>query len=338
MAAEAVRKHIPWKTGSYQSDTGSLGNSVAGHEAFGAWRGRPDQVVVYFITGPTWQRLTTSNLYSLYKNTKYGDNASVVAIGFFPYDNTSTLAAAARGDYDNYYSEIGRKLVEGGLSNCYLRLAWEMNGGYQWQGTKDAQHAADYRTAWQRMVTRIRQAGWRGKTVFCTQVLQQLGTVGPDMCYPGDEYVDVIGPDWYDQGPPGDPVARFNERRDGLYGGWWLADFCRAGAQRLDSSPGAGVLTTATDAKTYCVPEWALRNPDYPEANGGPTRGSGGDSPYFIRAMFEFLMEVEESGVHVEFEAYFNKDNSPTEAHKLVQGAYPFPEAAREYQRLFGGG
>lgn len=327
---------LPWKSGSYQSDTGSLGNNVKGHDLWGEWRGRTDALGLYFITGDTWSRLTDTSLWGLYKGSKYANETTCISIGFFPYDNTSTMAQAAAGEFDAHYVKMGKKMMENNLEKCYLRPAWEYNGGYQWQGTANAEEAANYRKAWQRMVTIIRAQGWKGKTVFCMQVLQQLGTVTPNMCYPGDDYVDVIGPDWYDQGSSGDPVARFAGRRDGEFGARYWAEFCRAGAERLDSSP-EGVMTTNTKAKTYCIPEWGLRNDDYPRPNGDRT-GNGGDSPYYIRAMYEFLMDVHNSGITVEFESYFNKDHNIRESHKIVQGLHDFSNAAREYQRLFGGG
>ena len=108
-----------------------------------------------------------------------------------------------------------------------------------------------------------------------------------DNLWPGDEYVDIVGSQYYDRCPPvpaGDRYA-FEARLDAR------------SFSNNPAGPRAWLEYARSKGKPWAVPEWGI---------GGPREGCaepGIDNPYFIRKMYEFFWN---NAADIAFEAYFN--------------------------------
>ncbi|MGW0735685.1 glycoside hydrolase family 26 protein [Streptomyces sp. NPDC002851] len=151
------------------------------------------------------------------------------------------LRAGASGEFDQHFEKLARRLVDLGVPDTVIVLGWEMNGiTYTHRCGPDPQAWKAY---WKRIVTAMRSVpGGQFRFDFAP-------SRGPDavpwtLCYPGDDVVDIIGMDAYDQ-PPGET---FEEQVRGPYGLQHQVDFAKA------------------HGKAISYPEWGLfRNGDNPE-------------------------------------------------------------------------
>lgn len=148
------------------------------------------------------------------------------------------IQQGARGDFDDHYRKLATHLVKLGIPDTVIVLGWEMNGTtYTQRCGPDPQ---GWKTYWNRIVTAMRSVpGQKFRFDFTPNR-------GPDdipwtQCYPGDDTVDIVGMDSYDQ-PPGDT---FEDQVKGPYGLQAQVDFA------------------AAHKKQISYPEWGLfRNGD----------------------------------------------------------------------------
>ena len=107
---------------------------------------------------------------------------------------SSTLVAAAAGDYNSRFYGLGELLVKDGLSNTIIALGREMNGAwYEWSERRAPSSEPDaYIRAWRQIVTTMRSVpGQHFKFVW---TLYPTNTAVADS-WPGGAYVDYIGTD-----------------------------------------------------------------------------------------------------------------------------------------------
>lgn len=151
------------------------------------------------------------------------------------------LRAGARGDFDEHFKTLGHRLVRMGVPDTVLVLGWEMNGTtYTHRCGPDPDAWKAY---WKRIVSTMRDV--RGQR-FLFDFAPNRGTddIPWTQCYPGDDVVDIIGMDSYDQ-PPGES---FDDQVNQPYGLRHQVDFA------------------AERGKPISYPEWGLfRNGDNPE-------------------------------------------------------------------------
>ncbi|MFD5919347.1 glycoside hydrolase family 26 protein [Kitasatospora sp. NPDC058201] len=160
------------------------------------------------------------------------------------------LAQGARGDFDRHFLKLARRLVALGGADTVLTLGWEMNGVTYTHRCKP--DPAAWKTYWRRIVTVMRSVpGQRFRFDFTPN--RGLDAIPWTKCYPGDDVVDIIGMDSYDQ-PAG---ATFDDYVHEPYG---LLDQVEFAAKR---------------GKPVSYPEWGLfRN---------------GDNPEFVQRMVEWI-------------------------------------------------
>ncbi|GAA1959825.1 glycoside hydrolase family 26 protein [Kitasatospora viridis] len=171
--------------------------------------------------------------------------------GDVPDDQVADLLhQGARGAFDQHYLRLARKLVALGGGDTVLVLGWEMNG-ITYTGRCRPDPAA-WKTYWRRIVDVMRSVpGQRFRFDFTPN--RGLDDIAWTKCYPGDDVVDIIGTDNYDQ-PAG---ATFDDYVHEPYG---LEDQVEFAAKR---------------GKPVSYPEWGLfRN---------------GDNPEFVRRMVEWM-------------------------------------------------
>ncbi|MFG2132327.1 glycoside hydrolase family 26 protein [Streptomyces sp. NPDC048751] len=144
----------------------------------------------------------------------------------------------AAGEFDHHFRALAERLVRLDVPDAVLVLGWEMNGTtYTHRCGPDPEA---WKTYWNRIVTTMRAVpGQRFKFDFTPT--RGLDDVPWTQCYPGDDTVDVIGMDSYDQ-PTG---MSFDEQVREPYGLQRHVDFAKA------------------HGKPVSYPEWGLfRNGD----------------------------------------------------------------------------
>ncbi|MFF1659770.1 glycosyl hydrolase [Streptomyces sp. NPDC058255] len=106
------------------------------------------------------------------------------------------LRRAAAGAFDQHFRALARHLVDLGVPDTILVLGWEMNGiTYTHRCGPDP---ADWKTYWRRIVTVMRSVPGQ-KFTFDFAPSRGVDAVPWTECYPGDDVVDIMGMDSYDQ-------------------------------------------------------------------------------------------------------------------------------------------
>ncbi|MFF3287963.1 glycoside hydrolase family 26 protein [Streptomyces sp. NPDC003023] len=160
------------------------------------------------------------------------------------------LRAGAEGSFDKHFRTLATRLVEVGATDTVIVLGWEMNGTtYTHRCAPDPEAWKAY---WNRIVTAMRSVpGQEFRFDFAPN--RGLDAIPWTECYPGDDVVDIIGMDSYDQ-PPG---GTFDEQVNAPYGLRKQVEFA------------------AAHNKAISYPEWGLfRN---------------GDNPEYMRRMLEWI-------------------------------------------------
>lgn len=286
-------------------------------EAFEAWLGREVPYVLDFSARQTWEEIANPS-YVIDQWAASG-RRPVYSVALLPENGQSSMAAGARGENRHHFRRLAEQLVAKGQADAILRLGWEFNGDwYRWS----AHDGEEFKQYWRHTVEAMRSVPGQ-RFEFDWSVNSGPGQSGDAVTrYPGDDVVDYVGVDFYDASwaPDSYPyptpcaadcrlthqqnawTARTTEAR-GLF--FWR-DFARA------------------HGKSLTIPEWATGT--RPDGHGG------GDNPYYIRKMYEFLHDPDNN---VAYHNYFEYDGGGV-AGRLMAGQYP--EAAAAYRQLFGDG
>jgi Glycosyl hydrolase family 26 len=240
------------------------GNGCTGVKKLGEftdWFGhQPDFVLDFFDMG-SWQSMQDDAGWtvSCWARTQH---QMVFSVPMLP-GGKFTLAEGAAGQYDEQFTKIATLLVSRGYGDAVIRLGWEFNGGwYSWAAKKDPANWVAY---WQRIVTTMRAVkGAAFRFNWCAA--QGTQQIKPDSVYPGDEYVDIIGQDVYNQSwntAVTTPEQRWDELLNQAYGLKWLREFAQA------------------HNKPISIPEWGTGT--RPDGHGG------GDDAYFITQLAQWI-------------------------------------------------
>lgn len=151
------------------------------------------------------------------------------------------LRRGAAGDFDKHYRALAERLVKLKVPDTVVVLGWEMNGTtYTHRCGPDPEAWKKY---WKRIVTTMRSVpGQKFKFDFAPN--RGRDAIPWTECYPGDDVVDIVGMDSYDQ-PTG---TDFAEQVSEPYGLKKHVEFAKA------------------HGKEISYPEWGLfRNGDNEE-------------------------------------------------------------------------
>ncbi|MGA5898055.1 glycoside hydrolase family 26 protein [Streptomyces venetus] len=162
------------------------------------------------------------------------------------------LRQGAAGEFDHHFRVLAERLVDLKVPDTIIVLGWEMNGTtYTHRCGPDPEAWKKY---WNRIVTTMRSVPGQ-KFRFDFTPSRGVDAVPWTKCYPGDDTVDIIGMDSYDQ-PTG---MSFEQQVKEPYGLQDHVDFARA------------------HGKPISYPEWGLfRN---------------GDNPEYMRSMLDWMEE-----------------------------------------------
>jgi hypothetical protein len=310
----ATLSGLPWASGAASADDA----------AFAAWRGHPLDVVDTWDNRATWDEIQHPDIYGAI--TGFASFPGTLALGtaMVPGSGATlapgvTFAACARGDYDPYFRQLGRDLVALQRGQSIVRLGWEANGNwYAW----NADNAASP-TEWIQCFRHEAQAlkstapGVRIDWNMNADTKTPSTSHNPADLYPGDDVVDIVGVDFYDNWPALKTDADWSSHfLDSMWGptggpkglGAWLA-FARAHHRPLS------------------VPEWGIVH------GADPARcGCGGDNPVYVRHMHDFFAQNAQA---IAYEAYFNLGNFSGDTTFLVDPPTTSPGAAAAYATLF---
>jgi hypothetical protein len=160
------------------------------------------------------------------------------------------LRQGAEGRFDVHFRKLAERLVARRAADTVIVLGWEMNGT-TYSG-RCAPDPAAWKRYWRRIVGAVRSVpGARFRFDFAP--VRGAQAVPWPQCYPGDDVVDIIGMDSYDQ-RPGRTFSDFVHQPYGLQA---QADFA------------------AAHGKPISFPEWGLFD--------------HGDNPAYVRAMYEWF-------------------------------------------------
>ena len=219
------------------------------------------QVGHTYLAGNSWADVEGDPVVlGLWSQWRLADSARTLVLGVpmlvpneadVPDDQVAKLLAqGARGDFDQHFLKLARKLVALGGNDTVLTPGWEMNGTTYTHRCKPDPTA--WKAYWRRIVGVMRSVpGQRFRFDFTPN--RGLDAIPWTRCYPGDDVVDIIGMDSYDQ-PAG---ATFDSYVSEPYG---MQDQVEFAARR---------------GKPVSYPEWGLfRN---------------GDNPEYVRRMVEWM-------------------------------------------------
>jgi hypothetical protein len=302
-ATTSLAGAISWPSGAF------VGYGGQGLSGFADWRGAPVSKATDYIGADNWSEIEDP----AWTIAAWAADPAVVpdlSVPMWPATGGS-LAQAAAGAYDPYFTTLAENLIAGGLGSVGIRLGWEFNGSwYRWSVTTPAQ-AAEYARAWQQIVTAMRSVSGAHFSFDWCPNLQPSG-IDPALAYPGDTYVTEIGMDVYDwnESAPGETATqRWSDIVNLGYGLAWQAQFATA------------------HGKPIAFPEWGLVDDLLAPDN------AGGDDPLFVRNMFAWFQTH-----NVAFEDYFDSD-APSMGlqYGLTTGNGAFPLASAMYQALYSG-
>ncbi|HEX2773701.1 MAG TPA: glycosyl hydrolase, partial [Micromonosporaceae bacterium] len=160
------------------------------------------------------------------------------------------LRHGAEGRFDRHFRALAQRLVERGAAETIIVLGWEMNGT-TYSG-RCAPDPAAWKAYWRRIVAVMRDVPGQAFRFDFAPVRGAQAIPWPQ-CYPGDDVVDIIGMDTYDQHP-----------------GRTFSDFVYQPYGLLDHAEFA-----AAHGKPTSYPEWGLF--DY------------GDNPAYVRGMHSWI-------------------------------------------------
>jgi hypothetical protein len=303
-------------------------------DKFSAWLGKQVMVASMFCDGSTWGGIDSPNWqlgpWSSWVKAKAGRNLSI-AVPIVPPGGS--LAACARGDYDSHWKTLANNIAANGLLSAYLRLGWEMDGGwYSWAANLGSGKEASFAAAFRRIVTVMREArptnAWKFVFNPTTDAGKSLSWL--QSAWPGDAYVDVLGVDHYDASWATNTYP-YPSTCDAA---------CRLARQKTAWDSNAVKLNVVRDfalarGKPLAFPEWGVTS---------RSDGHGGlDDPYFIQKMHEFMSNPANKVDHHIYmnisdaaNAYDSRITDDWTVRDSPTGPTKYPLAAAKYKQLFG--
>ncbi|WP_177197710.1 glycoside hydrolase family 26 protein [Halogranum rubrum] len=207
---EAAGSRSPLLHGFYP---GRKAASPATFRPFEKWLGRVPTVLTLYVNANLSEDSIRDYLDT--QLTPVWQTGHVPVITWLPYLGTpeQTPADIERrihtGQYDDIIDRWISALTEWVLDGdgedrrLYFRPLPEMNGNWlPWSAVGTETTPADYRSAWQYLYNRFREAGLTATHVqwMWNPNFREVGGVATEEYYPGDEFVDWVGIDGYNFG------------------------------------------------------------------------------------------------------------------------------------------
>ncbi len=297
------RSGLPWASGMSCFD-----RSWSRQPQLEAWRGRKLDVVKGWAPRKDWASMLKWFKGGGLKSLK--ESGARLAIGVTPVPDKveRSFDACASGAFDSYFRAIGRILVDRGVPNTIIRLAWEANGSwFPWSAGKDPE---GYKQCFRQAAETIKGVD---KRLLIEWPMAGKGHLpfSVERIYPGDDVVDIVGITLYDRYPTATTQAVW----DDLYMKTHLGG---------PYGPGAWVEFAKRHGKPLGIGEWGVSD--------GFKPGVGSDNPLFIENVFAFFAR---NAGHIAYETYYNCQENGI--YRLYPKAAN-PKASSAYQRLWRAG
>lgn len=277
------------------------GNST-GVAAFETWSGAHVALAEDFCDGSSWAGIEAAG----FPLDDWKGKGRTLVLGVPPFPPGGSWAEAGAGNYDGHYTKQGQSIKAHGLK-AIARYAWEFSKSQPWR-IQTVADAANFAKAFRHYALAVRATG--ADVTFCWNPEWGWQPVNPELAYPGDDVVDYIGVDNYDQTwarnppfPPDISAIAWNDFLNAQWGGNYFVNFAKQ------------------HGKPFCFPEWGLCiRPD----------GHGlGDDPAFVDRMADFIAE------HAAWHVYFDIDRSDAR-YRISPPSTQFPLGAARYRARFG--
>ncbi len=268
--------------------------------AYQQWLRRDVDQMLEFVS---WDVLTATSAWAIKCWHTAGQKSVVYSLPMLPPDRSAKLADGASGKFDDLFAKYAAQLVKWGYGESVLRIGWEFNANwYAWDASKDPQAWVAY---WRRIVSTLRKTpGASFRYDWCPAAAAK--GFDAEQAYPGDDYVDIVGLDFYNMpvgGKDESPEGRWEARMNMQHGLKWQRDFA------------------TSRGKPLSMPEWGT----------GVHRKWGGplDDPYFIDRMAAWIADSRVA--YHNYWEYWSKEFDT----RLAGGQQPGASAA--FLRHFGG-
>lgn len=220
---------------------------------FDAWAGFHQDFLTSFMTCDTWANGASSDWgFDIMSLQPPGENIQEIVC--LTTSEDPSLQHVGAGMYDAYIQGMGNLFIKHGYPKAFIRVGHEFDGTwYPWAingGTNDHDYAG-FIAAFRHVAGILKAISPDFTIVWNPGCGYYAQSMDDEQAYPGDDVVDVIGVDCYDDGSGTDHI--FN----GVYGMNQWAQFARQ------------------HGKPIALPEWGLMN--------------GGDDPAYVQGMFDFM-------------------------------------------------
>ena len=315
-------------TGSWWS--GQSDKTTTKDGSFAAWRGRSLDIGGVWaatdsasnaINSPTWDIANPGCCpqHAYFKDMPRMD----YAFGAFIDGAGNTWAQAAAGAYDSRWTQQWQTLKTSWGSRdpggMFVRFAHEFNGNwYTWKVTPT--DVTNFKAAWVRWANLGRQHFPGAKLVWSPNVGSSYA-YDIRTLWPGDQYVDVVGPDIYNFWPWANTTAELDAAWNGTQNG---------GPRGYETFR----LFALERGKPMALPEWGNDGEPAGDASGG------GDSVSYIERMHAWLSQHgSTSGAPgtILYEVYFNVTGYTNSRFSLypVNAEAGNTQAAAKYAELW---
>ncbi|MGR4865420.1 M10 family metallopeptidase C-terminal domain-containing protein [Caulobacter sp. LARHSG274] len=202
-----------------------VGNDAVSVDNFENWLGTSVDFVAAHTGQANWSDWNSSISWLA---GQFKDVPATLTWSLPMFADGGSLAAGAKGDYNSNYLAAAKTLAStySGQDKIYVRVGEEFNG--TWMTWAAAGKEADFIATYRNIVDTFRSVS--DKFVFEWNV--NVGDYGmnPADAYPGDNYVDIVGMDFYynTAWDNKDPVQAWNYMVSRTYGLQWLEDFAAA--------------------------------------------------------------------------------------------------------------
>ncbi|WP_050453706.1 glycoside hydrolase family 26 protein [Candidatus Burkholderia verschuerenii] len=276
-------------------------DSISQYAEFGDWVGQPVSYRVVFVDDSSWR--TIANPYFLGATRQWfaanPKNVEVVSVPLAAKGSPSdVLQSVADGQQDDVYRQLAQRLKDTGApERIIVRLGWEFNGN--WFAWTAARSPDTFARAFRHVALLMR------KETPGLRFEWNLARTGErnfdwNRAYPGNDVVDIVSMDVYDQ----------------YTKGW---DDLRNGS--------SGLVAFRAFAKAHGNPE------AYPEWGLSTSSHGLGDDPEFVEGMHEWFNAPD---ANVLYQAYWNTHADGPNAAISGPTAGRVPKAAARYKLLFG--
>jgi hypothetical protein len=294
--------------------------------------GEVNYVLDFMPDSPTWEQFENGQLgdnhglsqndVSVWAGGVLGNRKLVLAVPACVQG--TTWAQEGGGTNDAHWLALGNRLINLGLGDSVIRIAREFNGWwYPWKVTNCTVH--QYIAGYSRAVWLMKNLpGANFKFDWSSYIgVANLNQAGVGAAYPGDDWVDFIGVHAY----------------EGDWTGIYDLGYVRTLEQQAQSwrVNVLNVLWGLKDWKGFAIqknkplsfPEWAPRL--WNESDG---YHGGGDNPYFVESMGNWMKNLPNFAYHAFWEDPFSC-NGVMDPDNEIRRSVAVPAMREEFLRWF---